>query len=237
MSKFRSIHKSDNLSIVFIEIILGIAFSIASLVIFAIVSKDVLQQQTLLFDESVSRAIYALRTPSLTQTMIFISLLGADILVFITGVVTILLAWKKHTHEAILFLTVLAIGLFINVLLKAIFQRPRPEFDPILDLSSSYSFPSGHAMNAFIFYTVVSYFVYHFTHNKVLSIFVTIFSLVLILLIGFSRVYLGVHFPSDVIAGYIAGFFVFVTAIVLEKTIAFRTMTQKVKNKKFKLSK
>lgn len=231
------VHKSKPGTLIFFEILIGITLSIVSLIVFAIITNDVLQLETAMIDESLSQAVYAYRNPSLTQIMIIISLLGADIAVLIAGIVTVGLAWKKHKHEAILFITVLAIGLFINVLLKMIFQRPRPEFDPLLDLSSSYSFPSGHAMNSFIFYSILAYFVYHFTKNKVLSIAAVVLALILIFLIGLSRVYLGVHYPSDVLAGYIAGLFVFVTAIVLERTLSFRKLVQNVKVSEKKLQK
>lgn len=231
------IHKSKPGTVIFFEILIGITLSIVSLIIFAVITNDVLQLETALIDESLSQAVYGYRNPSLTQIMIIISLLGADIALLIAGFVTVGLAWKNHKHEAVLFLTVLAIGLFLNILLKMIFQRPRPEFDPILDMSTSYSFPSGHAMNGFIFYSTLAYFVYHFTRNKVLSIAAICVALVLILLIGLSRVYLGVHYPSDVLAGFIAGFFVFVTAIVLERTFAFQNLVQNVKKGEKKLKK
>lgn len=222
IEKMHFLHRNKVGAIIFLEIVIGIFLSIVSLIIFADITKDVLQQETMVLDTSLSQMVYALRNPSLTQIMIFVSFLGADFILFSAGILTILLTWKKHKHEAILFVLLLTIGLLINILLKVIFQRPRPDFDPILDLSSSYSFPSGHAMNSFIFYAILSYFVYHFTHKKLLSILVAICSLALVLLIGFSRVYLGVHYPSDVVAGFIAGFFVFMTAIVLNWLLALR---------------
>lgn len=231
MSKKRLPVPSKHTSIVFGEIVVGIALSLVSLILFAFVTHTVLQTPTIQFDTTLSQAVYSLRTPAMTQTMILISFLGADFIVLGAGIVTILLAWRKHKYEAVLFLAVLAIGLLLNIILKVIFQRPRPDFDPILDLSSSYSFPSGHAMNSFIFYSVLAYFVYHFTRNLFLSISAIISAVVIILLVGFSRVYLGVHYPSDVLAGFIAGFFIFVTAIVLEKSFAFRAVVEKVKKR------
>lgn len=211
---------SKHATIVLFEIVIGIVLSLASLVLFAIITRDVLQLQTLQLDTSLSQAVYTLRTPLLTHVMIIVSFLGADFIVLGAGIVTVLLAWKKHKHEAILLLTILATGLFVNIILKTLLQRTRPEFDPILDLSSSYSFPSGHAMNSFIFYSLMAYFVYHFTHNTFLSITAATVSIIIILFVGFSRVYLGVHYPSDVLAGYIAGFFVFITAIVIQQSFA-----------------
>lgn len=229
MSKKKLPAPSKHTSIVLLEIFVGLGLSLVSLIVFAWITHTVLQSQTLILDTSLSQAVYSLRTPDLTQLMILISFMGADFMVLGAGIVTIILAWKKHKYEAVLFLAVLAIGLFLNILLKMIFQRPRPEFDPILDLSASYSFPSGHAMNSFIFYSVLAYFVYHFTHNVFLSFSAASASIIMILLIGFSRVYLGVHYPSDVLAGYIAGFFVFITAIVLQKSFAFKTIVDHVK--------
>jgi undecaprenyl-diphosphatase len=218
-------------AIIVSQIIAGLALSMASLLIFASITNDVLALETALLDEQLSQAVYAYRTPEITQAMIIISLMGADVAVLIAGIVTVGLAWGKHKHEAVLFITVLVIGLLLNILLKMIFQRPRPDFDPILDMSSSYSFPSGHAMNSFIFYTILAYFVYHFTRNKFLSLLAIVVALIFIFLIGLSRVYLGVHYPSDVLAGYIAGLFVFVTAIVLDRTIAFQKLVDTVKTK------
>ncbi len=237
LAKIGFLKKSPDAPVIFFEIVIGIVLSVISVIIFADIAKDVLDQETRVVDNALSQTVYSWRNPGLTEIMIFISLLGADIIVFAAGLFTIFLTWKKHKREAILFVTVLIIGLLINIILKVIFQRPRPDMDPIMDLSSSYSFPSGHAMNAFIFYSVMSYFVYHFTHNKLLSIGVTVFSLLLILLIGFSRVYLGVHYPSDVLAGFIAGFFVFVTAIVLIRSLTFRNIVGMVRREEKKLRK
>ncbi|MBA3724428.1 MAG: phosphatase PAP2 family protein [Candidatus Levybacteria bacterium] len=237
LAKVSFLKNSPDGPVIFLEIIIGIILSVISVVIFADIAKDVLEQETRVLDEALSQTVYAWRNPGLTEFMVFISLLGADIIVFAGGLFTIFLTWKKHKREAILFVTVLIIGLLINIILKVIFQRPRPDMDPIMDLSSSYSFPSGHAMNAFIFYSVMSYFVYHFTHNKVLSGVVTVLSLLLVLLIGLSRIYLGVHYPSDVLAGFIAGFFVFITAIVLIRSITFRNIVGMVRREEKKLRK
>lgn len=237
LAKVSFLKNSPDAPVIFFEIVIGIVLSVISVIIFADIAKDVLDQETRVVDEALSQIVYAWRNPGLTEIMIFISLLGADIIVFVAGLFTVFLTWKKHKREAILFVMILAVGLLINIILKIIFQRPRPSIDPIMDLSSSYSFPSGHAMNAFIFYSIMSYFVYHFTHNKLLSGIVTAFALVLVLLIGFSRVYLGVHYPSDVLAGFIAGFFVFVTAIVLIRSLTFRKVVGMVRREEKKLSK
>lgn len=72
-----------------------------------------------------------------------------------------------------------------------------------------------------IFYATLSYLFFRLTRKKTLSMVLAVVALFLILLIGVSRIYLGVHYPSDVLAGYVAGLFWFATVIALERTIVF----------------
>lgn len=104
--------------------------------------------------------------------------------------------------------------------LKQIIQRPRPDIMPSV-VETSYSFPSGHAMNSSVFYLTIAFYTYHFTRKKKLSLVVTGGAIVLLLLIGFSRVYLGVHYPSDVVAGYVVGVWWLTTAILISKSVSF----------------
>lgn len=225
------ITQKKSLHVIYIEIIIGIILSLGSLILFADIAKDVLELETQSLDTALSHYIYSFRSPEFNQFMVFGTMLGAEFTLVIASLFAVGLAWKDHKREAILFIVILVVGVLLNNILKVIFQRPRPDFDPLM-IMDSYSFPSGHSMNAFIFYSVLSYYIYHFTRKKLLSVIAVIISAFLILFVGFSRVYLGVHYPSDVLAGYIAGFFVFITAVVLEKTLAFRKLVDKVKNKK-----
>lgn len=208
-------------AIIFFEIVGGIILSLFSLLVFIDIAKDVLEKEGAFIDNAISQFIYSFRNPILTDIMLAISFLGAAFILEVATILIIILAWKKHKREAVLFTSVLAMGMILNYLLKILIQRPRPDLAPLLNLEHSYSFPSGHAMNSFIFYSLVSYFVFHFTRKKRLSAIVSVLSLILIFLIGFSRIYLGVHYPSDVIAGFIVGFWVFVTTILIERTIVF----------------
>lgn len=217
--------------LIFLQMVFGIVLCVTAVVLFVEIAENVIEQDAQAMDVLLSQYIYSWRSSFLNPIMEFISLLGADFTLIAGSVVAILLALKKHRHEAQLFVSVLVLGVLINNVLKLFFQRPRPTIDPLFDLSASFSFPSGHAMNSFIFYCLLAYFVYHFTKNRTLSIWASIAALGLILLIGLSRVYLGVHYPSDVIAGYIAGLFVFVTAIVLDKTVTWLKL-RRYKNRK-----
>lgn len=93
----------------------------------------------------------------------------------------------------------------VNIKIKELIERARPAFEPLVH-ETSYSFPSGHSMNSAVMYPVIAYFlikhVPFFTKRKRA---VTVFTGVLVILIGFSRIYLGAHFPTDVLAGFSLG--------------------------------
>jgi undecaprenyl-diphosphatase len=126
----------------------------------------------------------------------------------------------KKRKDALVFSFTLFFGIGLNLLLKDMFHRPRPHLMPLVH-ETSYSFPSGHAMNSFIFYTCLSFFVFRKLKNRQLGISLITVSGVLLLLIGISRIYLGAHYPSDVLAGYMAGLCWFVVVFLFEKTLIF----------------
>lgn len=205
---------------IFLEIAFGTVFSLISLTLFADLMKDVLENDVIHFDTNVSNFFYSTRTPLLTNIMFGITALGSEILLIIASISFIFFAWKRHKQEAILFSVVLGVSAIVNFFVKQFVQRPRPEFAPLY-LEHSFSFPSGHAMNSFVFYAMLAYFIFHFTRNNKLSSIIAALSVLLIVLIGISRIYLGVHYPTDVIGGYIAGFWVFITAVMMNRTIIF----------------
>ncbi len=206
--------------LVFTELFLGSIVSIFSFILFSKLSKEVIEKDKFNFDTIIINFVYQLRTPLLTKIMVFLSFIGSDLIVFLAFIIIILLIKKKYKNETVLFSFILAMGFIINILLKFLIRRPRPDIAPLV-LETSYSFPSGHSMNSFVFYITLSYFIFRFTRNKKLGMSISLFCLFLIFLIGLSRVYLGVHYPSDVLAGFIGGAWWFVTALLIEKTIIF----------------
>lgn len=203
-----------------VEIFFGVLFSFISFVLFVKLGKNVLEREVLVYDNIIASLIFSLRSSLLTSIMFFISFLGSEILLFAGTFIAAVLSIRDHKKEAFFFLFILVTGLVINLLLKYFLKIPRPNLSPLYT-ETTYSFPSLHAMNSFVFYSTISYFIFHFTRNKKLSIVISSFSILLILLIGFSRIYLGVHHPSDVLAGYIAGFWWFVTVLLLERIVVF----------------
>jgi len=185
--------------LLYCEIIIGI--------IFAVTFKSIPQS----FDLGILHFFYLLRFSTLNSVMVFISMLGGVGMIYVGILVVIFLFMIRRRSEAFLLILMTCVAQVVDVILKIIIQRPRPQFYPLV-IERDYSFPSGHAMTSFVFYLTISYLIFHLTRNKRLSLIsFGIFSII-ILLIGISRVYLGVHYPTDVVAGYWGGLIVLTAA-------------------------
>lgn len=122
----------------------------------------------------------------------------------IWGVVLLFVIVKKY-KDAVIFFLALPITHHLYSFLKVIIARPRPPIDLRLIDVKNYSFPSGHSIMSMILYGLLIYFVYKYVKNKVVKTLLIFCLSVLILLIGFTRIWLGVHFPTDVLAGFSLG--------------------------------
>jgi membrane-associated phospholipid phosphatase len=190
-----------------LHLTLGLLAAAGCLWIFGSLARDVVSNDPLLsVDQTAATAIHELRTPTLTAFFLIVTALGsieAIALVSLGGAV-VFGAWRRW----LLFGTwVIAAGgsVVLILLLKALFARPRPYFEHPLLLETYYSFPSGHAMEAVILYGMLAHFAVldlRTWRTRAAVIFATS---LLVLLIGFSRMYLGVHYLSDVVAGFAAG--------------------------------
>ena len=122
--------------------------------------------------------------------------------IFLIGIAVILFIVIKNKKIGISIITNLGIITILNQLLKRILQRPRPEEFRIIN-ESGYSFPSGHSMISMAFYGYLIYLIYKYVKNKYLKWFLITILGILIVNIGISRIYLGVHYTSDVLAGFL----------------------------------
>ena len=207
-------------SLIFLEVVAGIIFSYLSLILFQFITTDVLQNETILTDNLIANFIISYRVAWLTNIMLILSLLGNEVIIFGSVIVIIFLTLKKHHRETFIFSILLLMGTTLTTLLKLLYRIPRPFYE-VLVKENSYSYPSGHALNSVLFYGAISFFIYHFTKNRMTSALISTLSVFLIILIGISRIYLGAHHPSDVAAGFIVGFWLLVTTILVDKTIIF----------------
>jgi len=189
------------------SLIWGLLISVLLLALFAKLSEDLFYNELGTFDRVVGEFIRGFATPSLTRLALIITNLGSAYieigLMLIVG--AFLLFRLKHTWETVLLSISLSGAWLLNTILKALFHRARPDIVHLAE-AGGYSFPSGHAMVAAAFYGVIGYLIWlNLKNHSKPSWYILVLTFALIIAIGISRIYLGVHFASDVIAGYSAG--------------------------------
>jgi undecaprenyl-diphosphatase len=204
--------------IIFIEIVIGLFFSLISLITFNEIAEYATSKNIASLDTFFANFALSIRTPFLTEAMLFFTNLGGPIFLTLATLIIALLLLKKHKRETALFLVAIIMGVILNASLKTMFDRQRPQLNPLV-IEASKSFPSGHAMNNFIFYSLLVFLVFHLSKNKKLTMIAGLLSMFLVLTIGFSRIYLGVHYFSDVMAGFVGGFWWLVTILSVAYTM------------------
>lgn len=158
-------------------------------------------------DYQISRYIYNWHSSTSNQIMTIITHMGDAVTqTIVTSLTVIALFFMKKWRSGLWYgLTVLLGALVLNGSVKELYGRARPSEIKALVEIGGYSFPSGHSMGAVIVYGGILFLIFQFTRSFSLRIFFSILIVPLILLIGFSRIYLAVHFPSDVIGGFSLG--------------------------------
>ena len=188
-----------------LSLLLGLAAAVGALIFFGWLADEVLEGETRQFDEVTRNAIHQLASPLLTTIMRALSFVGSTLVLTIgTTIVVVRFALLKWAREAILFAITMAGAGLLNVTLKLAFQRPRPV--PFFDLPppGSYSFPSGHALTSACFFGALAAILTARVKSRRVRVFLWVVCTLMFVLIGFSRIYLGVHHTTDVIAGFVA---------------------------------
>lgn len=167
-------------------------------VIFLAIAEDVFEQEIFEFDSVVYNFLVNNRNEALNNFFKIITQFGsALVLIIITILCVIFIRDKKYKILVPANLVTIAV---INIVLKNFFLRQRPNELRLIE-ETGYSFPSGHAMASTAFYGLLIYIVHEKVENKILRNTICIMLGLLILLISISRIYVGVHYTSDVIAG------------------------------------
>ncbi|MBY0124080.1 phosphatase PAP2 family protein [Bacillus sp. S/N-304-OC-R1] len=186
-----------------------ILYAITVLIIFCLIfwkfADELIEKELYQFDMNIINIIQGLISERNTEIMKAFTFLGSSKSIILISIITIMLMiiYKKRWEVFFFILAIIGSALF-NLLLKWIFHRARPVIHPIIQ-EKGYSFPSGHAMMSFVLYGMLTYFLILFYEKKTAKIMTFIMFFILVLFIGISRIYLGVHYPSDVLAGYSAG--------------------------------
>jgi len=189
-----------------VQLILIVLLFILSLGVFSFLVKQIFIDKQELFDFRVFDMLSSYTSPFNTRFFQAITFLGTH--KFLIPANLLLTGWflfvRKHRWYSIKVATIALSSTAMMLLLKNIFSRERP-LVPLLQPAMGYSFPSGHSMMSFAFYGLLIYLADKYVQNRIVKS-VTIAALsVLIILIGLSRVYLRVHYASDVLAGFAIG--------------------------------
>jgi undecaprenyl-diphosphatase len=191
-----------------LHLVAGFAIALTAGFAFDFIEDKVFKSPaTIALDTWGQQVAHRLQTPWLTRVMLFASWVGnPSTITTLTVVVAALLYFYAHSKRRLTaFVAAMGGGSLLNVLLKNYYQRPRPSMYDPLSVAHGYSFPSGHSMGSMLFFASLAYVVYFTIESHrgwrlaaVALCFVTVF------VIGTSRVYLGVHYLSDVAAGFVA---------------------------------
>lgn len=221
-------YESDRLSLttrrIIVYLLLGITAGLLTLVFYEL-AEQLLDDELIVFDDTVLYYLQQLTGTSATvqHIMTTITRLGDGMIQIILFIVSAGILWlRSYRREAALLGLCLGGGWLLNYTLKAFFGRERPEQDFLVH-ASGFSFPSGHAMVSICFYGMAGYLLYrHLRGRWRLSWIINVAAVTLAIAIGVSRVYLGVHFASDVIAGFSAGGIWLISCIISYKFLKLR---------------
>ena len=171
-----------------------------SLILFLTITENVFNNEIIKGDTIGYNIVSNLISDKLTPLVKMVTWFGsATCLILLTVILFIIIKNKK---AGLLIGTNLVIITILNQTLKTLLQRPRPTGFRIIN-ETGYSFPSGHSMISMAFYGFLIYLIYKNAKNKYLKLTLIIILFILIISIGLSRIYLGVHYTSDVLAGFL----------------------------------
>lgn len=186
----------------------GLLLSLLALGVLCVLTRSVLAGETLRFDEGVLLWMNRRATPALDRVAIEITALGDGLVVVSIALVSGTLLWLLGQRA---FAWLLAAGVggawVVYPVLKLLFDRPRPRlFEWRAHDVHSTSYPSGHATMAMVLLVLLAYIVHRLDPHQRIRAAAVLVAGTAVLLIGLSRLYLGMHYPSDVLAGYALGF-------------------------------
>ena len=175
--------------------------------LFGAIAEDVVTSDRLtVLDVEVARWLRAHATPEVTRWMMLVTDLHSTIAVSCdSAAVGAALAWRRHWRHLVTLAVCVAGGLTVNVLMKLAFHRARPVLDDPLLTLTSYSFPSGHVAGSTLMYGLVVAWVFTRTQRRAWRLLALLAAAACIVLVAFTRMYLGVHYLSDVAAAFAEG--------------------------------
>ncbi len=212
-----------------IEMVAILTVFTLSLIAFIYLVRRVFVLQNNDFDQRIFDKLEAYVTPATNKFMVFITYLGRHEFLIPANLALIayFLFVKKHKWYSIKIPAIAISSLALMFILKRLFSRERPLI-PLLEEARGLSFPSGHALMSVTFYGLLIYISWHSIKSKSLKWTLISFFILLILLIGFSRIYLRVHYTSDVLAGFAMGWLWIVISLKVIRQIEKQSIPKMV---------
>lgn len=175
---------------------------------FSYIATAISNQSIEHFDTSIIHFVQGMEAPWLTAILKVFTWIGSEYAVALITVIAFFLLFFtfRYRQQAFLLVVTIAGTAILNTLLKLYFKRERPELHRIMD-ATGFSFPSGHTMMAFSLYTILAYIAWRNVKTKMSRLLLILSAGLMILLIAGSRIYLGVHYPSDIVGGIFASAF------------------------------
>ncbi|MFN4259099.1 MAG: phosphatase PAP2 family protein [Gemmataceae bacterium] len=192
-----------------LHLTMGLLICLAGVALFAWIAGELRDQDQLVaVDERIAESLHehALRHPGWVAFFRGLTTLGnLQVLAGVTLLVALVLLVARKRLLAVVWLVAQVAGGLLNAELKSLYERPRPAFVDSFVQESSYAFPSGHSMGAMLVYGFLAYLLYRVLPRPWQRWLIVMAFGLLVLAIGFSRMYLGAHWLSDVCAGFLAG--------------------------------
>jgi undecaprenyl-diphosphatase len=187
-------------------VVLGALFCIVATLGFVALSRAVFADQFVTIDDGLLLWLHQYTNPTLDQVMLLFTTLGESVVLTLLLLVASIGLLRFGRWIDVLGLIVAGAGAgIINQLLKVSYQRIRPDlFDGPFELTS-YSFPSGHSMGSIVCYGMLAFVIVRLLTRPPYRVCIVVVAALLVIGVGLSRMYFGVHFPTDVIGGFIAG--------------------------------
>jgi membrane-associated phospholipid phosphatase len=211
-----------------LHLTVGLALILCAAWLFGEIAEDVVEGDTItLVDAQLAHWFHARATPGFTRAMLFVThwngITGSSIMAALLA----LWFWRRRAHYwLIVCLIAVPGGMLLNVALKHVFRRARPSFDdPLLSLLT-YSFPSGHTAAATVFYGLLACYLVRRLHGWGARALVMACAAAMIMLVALSRMYLGVHYLSDVLAATAEGAAWLATCITAVSTLHRRRLAR-----------
>lgn len=191
-----------------------IVIALAGLACFAFIAWKVMNNQTVAFDNAVDNFAYGTRSPLTKALLIPITYIGNWQLIVVLVAVLLVIPTTRSRIGLPMAVTA-ACSVLIYKGLKLIFLRPRPDVSLHLITQGGYSFPSGHSLNGIVCYGILIYLIRTNCRNRKAANILTVLLTALIILIGWSRIFCGVHYVTDVLGGWSMGIAILMAATII----------------------